>query len=254
LGGETLASPRIEDLEREVRERALQAAARDLELADRALIHVNHGLVPISGQKRGYGARLVRLLAVTGAFNSLRWAKEVAVCGYPPESLTLVRAALERWGTAKYVEKHPGEAYRWLTASDNREDWPPRFDRIWAEMEDDIKDTAKSAYGVLSEFAHPRAGGLPHLVDWDEALTYFHLGPHWDQDAFEACLYFVLTVTQLFYRVVGNLQVECLGSVSEEWGEKALQLTDEMAAYVDRHAANVLARLRVRTDPDRRTP
>ena len=200
--------PALDQIDEQVRSASLKAMPEEIGLLDGILLHMNHGLVPLSGTKNDRGLNLLAGLFIHRAFGSLWRAREDAVCGYPVQSLTLCRAALEDWGTLRYIERHPDETSLWLRgvlAEIETSGRPPKFSKIWNEL-GELGETATEAYSVLSKFAHPRDTGLPWLFHADVKNTYFHTGGHFDESGLRMCLYFLAVVSQPFLERIAQLQ------------------------------------------------
>jgi hypothetical protein len=213
-----------------------------IRLLDDILLHMNHGMAPLSGVTNDRGLDFLAMLLLHRAFGSLWRAREDAVCGYPVQSFVLSRAALEDWGTLCYVERHPETRELWLrdvldeVEASGRE---PRFKEIWRDL-GPLGERADEAYSVLSLFAHPRGRGLPWLYHWDATKTYFHVGGHFDRRALDMCLYFLVTVAQPLLERIAQLQFRVLGDAILEWVQRGNELTKEASAFLDRIHGEIL--------------
>ena len=103
----------LEEAEQQYLRKAMRSGA-DSALVDDCNLHVNHGLARLTGHKREYDDRFVRMLLFTRALNSLFWARKSLWTGYMVQALLLTRSAMEDWGSAVYVQRHPEKAPLWL--------------------------------------------------------------------------------------------------------------------------------------------
>jgi hypothetical protein len=232
----------VDQIDQQVRRDSLVAMPKEIRLLDDILLHMNHGIVPLSGVTNDRGLDFLAMLLLHRAFGSLWRAREDAVCGYPVQSLTLCRAALEDWGTLCYIERHPETRNLWLRdvleeiEASGRE---PRFKDIWSDL-GKLGERPDEAYGVLSLFSHPRGRGLPWLYHADAKTTYFHVGGRFDQHDLSVCLYFLVTVAQPFLERIAQLQFRVLGDAVLEWVQQGNELTKEASAFLDRIHAQIL--------------
>jgi hypothetical protein len=240
-----VSGPSIDTTDEQARQAAFAAMRTEITLLDDLILHINNGLARLSGLPNDRGLNFLAMLLANRAFGSLWRAREDAVCGYPVQSLTLCRAALEDWGTLFHVERHPGTANLWLQdvlAEVEPCGRPPRFKDIWNGLEN-LGQKADEAYGVLSQFSHPRSGGLPWLYDWDRDKVRFHTGGHFDKRNLEVCLYFSTIVAQLFLERIAQLQFRVLGNAVSKWVESANEISGQAGAFVDRVHDETLASL-----------
>ena len=240
-----MSGPAIDATDAEARQASLTAMPSEIAILDDLIVHINNGLARLSGFPNDRGLNFLGMLLVNKAFGSLWRAREDAICGYPVQSLTLCRAALEDWGTLFYVERHPETTNRWLqdvveeVQAGRR---PPSFKDICNDL-GDLGQKAYKAYGVLSLFPHPRSGGLPWLYDWDKDKVYFHTGGHFDRRTLEVCFYFLIIVAQLFLERIAQLQLRVLGDAVSKWVERGNEISSQAGAFVDRVHDETLARL-----------
>jgi len=237
-----MGGPAVSQIDQQVRSASLGAMPQEIRLLDDILLHMNHGLVPLSGARNDRGLNFLAELLLHRAFGSLWRAREDAVCGYPVQSLTLCRAALEDWGTLRYIESHPDEIGFWLRGvlpeikACGR---PPKFSRIWKEL-GEVGGTVNEAYSVLSKFAHPRDSGLPWLFHADAEKVYFHTGGHFDQGGLRTCLYFLVLVGQPFSERVAQLQFRVLGNPVPDWVGEGKRIYGEVLQFIERVHDEVL--------------
>ena len=192
----------------------------EISLFDDLLLHLNHGMDPLNGQKQDRGLNLLVSLLLVRTFNSLWRAREDALNGYPVQCLALCRAALEDWVTACHVEAHPDRCDRWLVGILPECDGAKKtvdFETMFKEVGGPLGDKAREAYGVLSDFAHPNGGGMRWLMHWDPATTFLHFGGYFDERALRFCLYFTIVLAQMSLERVAQLQQRQLNSVDERW-------------------------------------
>jgi len=217
---------------------------KEIALFDGILVHVNHGIHPLSGKAHDRGLNFLALLLISRAFGSLWRAREDAVCGYPVQCLTLCRSALEDWGTVLYVERHPDLRGLWLRGVLEEVQTAgklPRFKDIWADL-GQLGQRAEEAYGVLSLFSHPRDRGLPWLYHWDPETTYLHVGGHFDQRDLTVCLYFLIVVAQMFLERAAQLQFRVVGDVDAEWVRRGNEISEEASTFMNRVHDDVMKR------------
>lgn len=232
----------LDQIDQQVRSASSEAMPKEIRLLDDILLHMNHGMRPLSGATNDRGLNFLAMLLLHRAFGSLWRAREDAVCGYPVQSLALCRSALEDWGTLCYVERHPEKRNVWLrdvldeVEASERE---PKFSEIWKDL-GQLQEIAKEAYSILSLFAHPRGVGLPWLYHWDAAKTYFHVGGHFGQRPLQMCLYFLVIVAQPFLERTARLQSRVLGEAISEWVERGNEITKEASAFLERVHGEIL--------------
>jgi hypothetical protein len=208
----------------------------EIALLDDILLHMNHGLVPLSGTGNDRRLNFLAGLLLHRAFGSLWRAREDAVCGYPVQTLTLCRAALEDWGTLCYVERHPDDVGLWLRGvlpEIQASGRPPKFSQIWNEL-GDLGEIANEAYRVLSKFAHPRDTGLPWLFHADVGKVYFHTGGHFDESGLRMCLYFLVVVAQPFLERIAQLQSRVLGDAIVAWVREGKEISERASRFIER--------------------
>lgn len=235
----------VDLIDQDVRRASLAAMPKEIGILDDILLHINHGLSPLSGVTSDRGLNFLGMLLLNRAFGSLWRAREDAVCGYPVQSLTLCRAALEDWGTLFYVERHPETRNLWLRDVLEEVEAPgrePPFKEIWDDL-GDLGEKANEAYSVLSLFSHPRGRGLQWLYHWDAETTYFHCGGHFARRDLEVCLYFLVTVGQIFLERTAQLQFRVLGDAISEWVRRGNQISAEASTFLDRVHAEMLSKL-----------
>ncbi len=241
-----MSGPPIDATDAEARRASVAAMPSEIGILDDLILHINHGTARLSGSSNDRGLNFLAMLLFCRAFGSLWRAREDAVCGYPVQSLTLCRAALEDWGTLLYVERHPETTNLWLQDVLREVEPPcgklPRFKDIWTDL-GDVGQKADEAYGVLSLFSHPRSGGLPWLYDWDRDKAYFHTGGHFDRRNLEVCLYFLIVVAQMLLERIAQLQLRVLGDAVSEWVERGNEISSQAQAFVDRVHDETLQRL-----------
>jgi len=217
----------------------------EIAILDDLIVHINHGLAKLSGCRNDRGLNFLGMLLLNRAFCSLWRAREDAVCGYPVQSLTLCRAALEDWGTLLYAERHPDTANIWLQdvlAEVQPCGRPPKFVDIWKDL-DDLGQKADQTYGILSSIAHPRSPGLPWLYDWDRDRVQFHTGGCFDQRNLEVCLYFLIIVGQMMLERIAQLQLRVIGDAVSKWVKRGNEMSDTARIFVDRIHGETLQRL-----------
>ena len=224
------ADESLDQMDEKVRRQSFASSEELIQMSDDILLHINHGMALLSGHKHDRGLNLLSFLLINHAFNSLWRAREDAVTGYPVQSLTLCRAALEDWATLRWVEIHPETADRWLWAILPELQRPkvsrPRFEKIWKKLGDDGLIPSQY-YDALSKFAHPMSIGLGWLVHFDPANTYFHCGGHFDPEDLITCLSCQIELGQAFFERVAQVQFRMLGSVERSWLERGKQLTNQ---------------------------
>jgi hypothetical protein len=226
----------VELLDREVRQKSYASMGQDIQLVDDLILHINHGKVVLKGQRQDRGLNLLIGLLLSRAFNSLLRAREDAVLGYPGESLTLCRSAVEHWIASRWVELNPGTRDRWLWAILSEVTQPEeRIPSPTAMLKElgDLAGPVSEIYDLLSKFAHPRGVGLRWVMHFDEQSTYFHSGPHFDVHALKMCLYFIMGTAQACLEPVARLQNRVLGSVDEDWLAEGRRLSDLAEVYME---------------------
>jgi hypothetical protein len=228
----------------EVRQESLAAMPDEIRLLDDVILHLNHGAAVFSGREHDDGLNLLSALLISRAFNSLWRAREDAVCGYPVQSLSLCRGALEDWGTLIWVELHPTEVDKWLWAVlpevERPAGVPPTFDAIWKEL-DELGKIPAEAYDALSKFAHPKSIGLRWLVEADTDFTHIHFGPHFDAHGFKICLFFLMQVAQAFFERVARLQERLVGKPEQEWLAEGRRLSHDATRFIDGVATDAMS-------------
>lgn len=239
---EASKDPALELLDQEARHKAYAAMPKEIELLDHVILQINHGLAKLSGHRHDRGLNFLASLLLDRSFGTLWRAREDAVRGYPIQSLMLCRAALEDWATLLYCERHPDGIGLWL--GDVLEEWPvagrpPRFKVIWDDL-GDMGQRMEEIYGVLSEFAHPRATGFKWLYHWDAENTYLHAGAHFDQRNLRTCLYFLLGTSQALLERIAQLQFRVLGHADAAWVEQGLEVSSDVGTYMDHVHDDVL--------------
>lgn len=236
----------LEAQDTDVRHLSMQHLGSEIRILDDIILKINGGTAALTGYKHDRGLNFLAGLLVNKGFNSLWRAREDAVSGYPVQSLTLCRAALEDWASLYWVELHPESVDRWLwpilEGVEQPKEWPPRFKQIWDELSElgDLGKVTKAAYSILSEFAHPRGTGLRWLIHFDSESTTFHYGPHFDLHNLRACMFFLIQVAQGFLERIAQLQVRALGSVDAEWVTECRELSMRARAFLDEVADEIL--------------
>lgn len=219
----------LEEIDARIRRRSMASQRDQIQMLDDILVHINQGVAFLSGQKHDRGLNLLSFLLICRAFNSLYRAREDAVLGYPVQSLTLCRSALEDWATLRWIELHPDTVDKWLWAILPGVKRPtgqrPNFDAISKEL-GKHGDIASKYYDILSKFAHPMSIGLRWLVHFDPENTYFHAGGNFDEQDLKTCLTFLIEVGQVFFERIAQLQYRMLGSVPQKWLETGKELTN----------------------------
>jgi hypothetical protein len=232
-------------MDQQTKQRSLAAMPQEIAILDEILVHLNHGMHPLSGRPHDRGLNFLISLLLVRAFVSLRRAREDALCGYPVQSLALSRAALEDWGTCIYVEKNPDKRGLWLRGvlhEVEQEGQPPKFKTIWNEVSGGLGAQAREAYGVLSLFAHPRDTGLPWLYHWDPDTTYLHWDGHFEPKNLKVCLYFLVSISQMLLERVAQLQFRVLAAVDEQWLAEGLEISARAGKFMDQvHGETVRA-------------
>ena len=227
----------LDQRNQKVRSASLTAMPKEIRLLEDILLHMNHGMTPLSGVSNDRGLNFLAILLLHRAFGSLWRAREDAICGYPVQSLSLCRSALEDWGTLCYVERHPEKGNLWLrdvleeVEASGRE---PKFSEIWKDLGDLRQKIAEKAYSILSLFAHPRGVGLPWLYHWDAGKTYFHMGGYFDRRALEMCLYFLVIVAQPLLERTAQLQSRVLGDAIPEWVREGKDISKQASQFIER--------------------
>lgn len=237
-----MCDPVVSQIDEQVRSASLGAMPEEIRLVDGILWHVYEGLRPLSGAENDRGLNFLAELLLHRAFGSLWRAREDALCGYPLQSLTLCRAALEDWGTLCYIERHPDEIGLWLRGilpEIEASGRPPRFSDIWNEL-GELGEVVTEAYSALSKFAHPRDSGLRWLFHADVEKVYFHTAGHFDEGGLRMCLYFLVIVAQLFLERTAQLQSRVLGNAIPEWVREGKAISREALPFLQRVRDQVL--------------
>ncbi len=227
----------VESLDQTVRSQSQTAMRADISLLDDMLLHLNHGMSPLTGKIQDRSLNFLVSLLLVRTFNSLWRAREDALTGYPVQSMTLCRSALEDWVTACHVEKHPDRSDRWLAGilpESAQAKAPIDFKTMFAEVEGEIGAKAREMYDVLNKFAHPNGGGMQWLMHWDPESTYLHFGGHFDRRALRFSLYFLLTQAQMAMERVAQLQYRVMGEVDADWLSRGDDLTNQGIAFIER--------------------
>lgn len=224
-----MAEESLEEMDARIRSRSMASQPAQIQVLDDILVHINQGISLLSGHKHDRGPNFLSLLLICRAFNSLYRAREDAVLGYPVQSLTLCRSALEDWATLRWIELHPDTVDKWLWAILPGVKRPtgqrPNFDAISKKL-GKHGDIASKYYDILSKFAHPMSIGLRSLVHFDPENTYLHAGSNFDEQYLKDCLRLLIEVGQVFFERVAQLQYRMLVSVAQQWVEKGKELTD----------------------------
>ncbi|MEX0787065.1 MAG: hypothetical protein WD939_10550 [Dehalococcoidia bacterium] len=214
----------------------------EIALLDQVILHINHGLAKVDGRRHDRGLNFLAVLLLERAFGTLWRAREDAVRGYSVQSLMLCRAALEDWATLRYCESHLDQIGLWLGGVIEElpeEGRPPRFKQIWDDL-GDMGQRMEEIYGVLSQFAHPRAIGLKWLYHWDAESTYLHAGGYFDKRNLTICLYFLLGTSRMLLERIAQVQFRVLGDADGGWVEKGLEISSEVGTFMDRVHDDVL--------------
>lgn len=219
----------LEENDKKVRIATYAYASKEMALLDQMLLHINHGLAQLTGQKHDRDLNFLSGLLLNRAFNSLWRAREDAACGYPAEALTLCRSVVEHWATVRWVEFHPERAKMWLWAILDEVEEPterlPSTDAMLTELAT-LGAHVKQLYNLLSKFAHPKSTGLAWVIHYDEETTYFHSGAHFDERGIRMCLYFLLGAAQACLEPVARLQNRMLGTPDDEWLARGRELSE----------------------------
>jgi hypothetical protein len=227
--------PSLDAIDAEVRRISHEAMGKSIDLLDRLILHINHGKAALTGSRHDRGRDFLIGVLLSRAFNSLWRAREDAVCGYYPESLTLCRSAAEHWLAVKWLELHPEPTDRWLWAIleevPRPEDLIPKVGSMFAEVDPDGLN--KRIYDMLSKFVHPRGTGLRWMIHWDETSTYFHVGGHFDERNLRTCLYFLIIYAQACLRPTAALLERMLGSIDEKWLNDGVDISKEARSFVE---------------------
>lgn len=228
-----MEEPSLEGIDARVRRQSYAVATNAIQLLDQLILHINNGKARLTGKKHDRGLNFLVGLMLGRAFNSLWKARESAVTGYPAESLTLCRSALEHWAAARWVEFNPECTDRWLWAILSEvtqpKEWPPSPDRTLKELRD-LGADLHYLYDPLSKFAHPKSAGLSWMIHFDPQSTYFHTGGHFDERGIRMCLFFLVGVAQACLEPVARLQDRMLGSPDAEWLEQGKELSKQAKA------------------------
>ena len=196
--------------EQAVRAETLGAFAAEADTLEHAL---ELSLRLTQGTRMSLDHTFLRAMLISRAVGSLRCAWLSTAAGYRTQALTLGRGALEDYATAEWVTKRPGDAKLWLWAivgSPRPPDRLPGFREMFDDLDEESSRFARSAYGFLSESAHPRAPGLQWNAqfgegDWD-AQHSAELLPVYDTVATATCLYHLLLVACLILDVAVKLR------------------------------------------------
>jgi len=223
-------------VDQEARRSSWAAMSEEIGLLDGVLLHMGQGLNRLSATPNDRGLNLLAALLLTRAFNSLWRAREDAISGYPVQSLTLCRAALEDWGTLMYVNKHPETCNIWLRGvlpDAGETGAPPHFKDIWTDLGEDIGEPARQTYAVLSVLAHPRDEGLPWLASWDAGGALMRVGGYFDQSGLTLSLYFALIVAEALFEPIAQFQSRIFGLADRDWWEQGVMLGSLAEKFVN---------------------
>ncbi|HEU0072760.1 MAG TPA: hypothetical protein VFS30_02020 [Dehalococcoidia bacterium] len=218
---------------------------KEIELFDSLLLHINHGKASLTGQQHDRGLNFLIGVLLSRAFNSLWRAREDAVVGYAPESLTVCRSAMEHWIASRWVELNPEARDHWLWEIFEEVSRPiggiPGPTVMVKEL-GSLAESVTDIYGALSKFAHPRGTGLRWVIHFDAESTYFHVGLHFDHGALKLCLYFLMGTAQACLEPVARLQNRMLGRVDDEWLTEGNRLSEVAGAFMESIEVEVKAR------------
>lgn len=126
---------------------------------------------------------------LVGAWNTIHCARDLALRGYPLQSLNLLRLPLEYWISFWYVRNFPTEHERFL-ARPQLGDHPPAFTDMLKRLRKlhnrrgtDEQDWMKT----LHSFSHVDPRNVRTLFESGDGFTNLSLGPKRSRDFFEAC-------------------------------------------------------------------
>jgi len=218
----------IELLEAAVRAQTTADLTNELDLYERLVFHINHGVAELTNHDHDRAVQFLHGLLLNRAFNALWRAKEELLLGYPALALTLARSGFEDWGTLRYTRRHSERLGDWLQGLYNYPKTgvrPPTFAAMWDVLVEEVGDVSKTFYGVLCEFAHPRALGFSWLVEIDEVHSHFRVGPWYDADFARMALHNMMLVATLVLGATDELRESMLGAdATGEWRSAAERL------------------------------
>ncbi|MGQ9573022.1 MAG: hypothetical protein ACUVV3_07560 [Dehalococcoidia bacterium] len=152
--------PTLEQVEARV---AAEAVSRDPEshaMVEAALNLFSKALGKLAGLKPSNEWELVAYGMAAGDFYSLVAAYRLLPRGYYRQAAALARMALEDLASCSYVCKYPEKAKLWLQPNWNL---IPKFAEMRKHVEPELSARWQEAYGILSEFVHPRRRALDQI-------------------------------------------------------------------------------------------
>jgi hypothetical protein len=220
-----------------VRTRILRQYGRDIDVLDNLLLEINHGCATASGREHDHGLSLLHLLLITHAFNALWQARQSLSCGYPIPSLILCRTAFEDWAALEYCVRHPEHVGDVLSGVTHAVDNPriPSFRDIFKEMKAVFGPEVGQVYGMLSEYAHPRAPAMLGGITGDRSQAWtFRPGPRWDGDQIRFGLHYLIMIGERLLRQAMRAHKMIRGDYDEEWIHVALEAHSKAEAFLIR--------------------
>jgi hypothetical protein len=126
---------------------------------------------------------------LVGAWNSIHCARDLALRGYPLQSLNLLRLPLEYWIGFWYIRNFPDEHQRFI-GRPQPGDHPPDFSEMLKRLRKlhkrrgtDEQDWMKT----LHSFSHIDPRNVRTLFESGDGVTNLSLGPKGNREFFEVC-------------------------------------------------------------------
>lgn len=144
------------------------------------------GFDPLAGRKPSRDEELAQVALLVQAWQTLTCAFNVALAGYYPQSLNLVRSPLEYWLAYWYLRSFPHEFKRFL----NLQESTPSFNDMLQKMESKHGRTEKPVRAWrkrLNSFSHVDRLPMRVAITEREDGNWLAVGPQQDARVFRGC-------------------------------------------------------------------
>ncbi len=225
--------PSLAELDAICRKKSLEACPDAIALLARVLTLVNYGASEAAGHEVDRGVQFLTLLLVNRGYNSLYRAFEDILCGFPTQCITLMRSALEDWGTTEYIAVNPEKSSAWLRSliaeANESKTGIPSFAEIWKVLPPQLSNQIANLYGELSSHgAHPRPEGMTPQIQIDQDVVMFRVGGNFNLQTLRACLDRLISIASCFLQTVERLQVAVRGKATQGWTDAAEEIIPEI--------------------------
>jgi hypothetical protein len=197
--------PTLQEVEARVAGEALSRDPESHSMVEAALNLFGEAIGQLAGLKPSNESELVAYGMVAGDFYSLVGVYRLLRPGYYRQAAALARMALEDLASCNYIWKHPEEAKLWLQPNWNL---IPKFGQTRKHVEPELSARWQEAYGILSEFVHPRRRALAQIL---AQVRRGALEPYFDEKHFFALSRIIVEVVLCTLAVVPFLN----GAVSQ---------------------------------------